>query len=106
MNRGDGSRERKGLLTLTCRVALLGLVLLMGCHLTPHVCDRTSVSAKVADRTGYPFNGSPPCDGRVVMPNGASLADGLTEDEAVMIALWNNALFNELLTDLGVARGD
>jgi cobalt-zinc-cadmium efflux system outer membrane protein len=40
------------------------------------------------------------------MPPGASLDDGLTEDEAVAIALWNNAAFQELLVDLGIARGD
>ncbi len=40
------------------------------------------------------------------MPPGASLDDGLTEDEAVAIALWNNAAFQELLVDLGLARGD
>lgn len=37
---------------------------------------------------------------------GASLDDGLTEDEAVAIASWNNAAFQELLADLGIARGD
>ena len=44
--------------------------------------------------------------GQFVMPPGASLADGLTEDEAISIALWNNAAFQELLADLGIARGD
>lgn len=32
--------------------------------------------------------------------------DGLTEEEAVLIALWNNAPFQELLTEIGIARGD
>ena len=31
---------------------------------------------------------------------------GVTPDEAVLIALWNNAAFQELLADLNVARGD
>ncbi|MFO0864163.1 MAG: TolC family protein [Gemmataceae bacterium] len=44
--------------------------------------------------------------GEVVFPPGTSLEDGLTEDEAVAIALWNNAAFQELLADLGIARGD
>jgi cobalt-zinc-cadmium efflux system outer membrane protein len=42
----------------------------------------------------------------VTLPPGASLDDGITEDEAVSIALWNNAAFQELLADLGIARGD
>ena len=32
--------------------------------------------------------------------------DGFTQDEAVTLALWNNAAFQELLTDLGIARAD
>ncbi len=82
---------------------LLGL--LPGCASTPQACDRACVSAKVADRTGFSL-GPLPCGGRVVLPNGASLQDGLTEDEAVLVALWNNAAFQELLADLGIARGD
>lgn len=42
----------------------------------------------------------------ITLPPGASLDDGLTEDEAVSIALWNNAAFQELLVDLGLVRGD
>jgi cobalt-zinc-cadmium efflux system outer membrane protein len=42
----------------------------------------------------------------VALPPGLSLEKGLTEEEAVVIALWNNAAFQELLTDLGIARGD
>jgi len=40
------------------------------------------------------------------MPPGAAFEDGLTEDEAVSIALWNNAAFQEQLVDLGLARSD
>jgi len=42
----------------------------------------------------------------VNIPEGVSLADGLTEDEAVAVALWNNATFNADLTALGFARAD
>jgi len=82
---------------------LLGLI--SGCAADRQACDRTCVSAKLADRTGFTV-GSPPSSGEIILPNGASLADGLTEDEAVLIALWNNAAFQELLTELGIARGD
>jgi len=86
-------------------MAVLILVSLTACSSRPRPCSPADVSTKVRCRTGYSFR-TVPCDGRVVWPNGASLADGLTEDEAVLIALWNNAAFQELLTDLGIARGD
>jgi cobalt-zinc-cadmium efflux system outer membrane protein len=41
-----------------------------------------------------------------VFPNGASLGDGITEDEAVLIAPWNNAAFQALLVELDLARAD
>lgn len=44
--------------------------------------------------------------GALRLPNGANLQDGLTEDEAVLIALWNNALFQETLVDLDLAAAD
>src|SRR5690348_10340542 len=81
------------------------LWLASGCKHTPHACDRTCVSARVAERTGYTVNSSP-CGAAPVLPCGASLEDGLCEEEAVLVALWNNALFQEQLVDLGVARGD
>jgi cobalt-zinc-cadmium efflux system outer membrane protein len=40
------------------------------------------------------------------LPSGVSLDDGLTEDEAVAIALWNNPGFQERVADLGIARAD
>lgn len=40
------------------------------------------------------------------IPEGVALRDGLTEDEAVAVALWNNATFNADLTALGFARAD
>jgi cobalt-zinc-cadmium efflux system outer membrane protein len=54
---------------------------------------------------GYSLGSRNSC-GAPVFPNGASVEDGLTEDEAVLIALWNNAAFQELLADLDIARGD
>jgi cobalt-zinc-cadmium efflux system outer membrane protein len=41
-----------------------------------------------------------------VLPNGVPLDERLTEEAAVLLALWNNALFQEQLADLGIARGD
>ncbi|MEZ6049423.1 MAG: hypothetical protein R3C11_28350 [Planctomycetaceae bacterium] len=49
------------------------------------------------------------CDndsGEVLIPPGVNLQDGLTEDEAVAVALWNNQTFLATLSNLGIARGD
>jgi len=59
----------------------------------------------LADRAGLSL-GPEPCDAQTILPNGASLDDGLAEDEAVLIALWNNAAFQELLAELGIARAE
>ena len=40
------------------------------------------------------------------MPSGVVLEDGLTQDEAVALALWNNAAFQAILSELGIARVD
>jgi cobalt-zinc-cadmium efflux system outer membrane protein len=45
-------------------------------------------------------------DMSVKIPDGVNLADGLSETEAVQIALWNNAQFNTDLAQLGFARAD
>ena len=45
-------------------------------------------------------------DTAAAIPPGVTLDDGLTQDEAVAIALWNNADFRVQLTDLGFARAD
>ena len=41
-----------------------------------------------------------------VIPDGVILADGLSDDEAVALALWNNAAFHADLAALGLARAD
>ena len=43
---------------------------------------------------------------RFAVPNGVKLEDGLSEDEAVAVALWNNATLHADLTVLGLARAD
>jgi cobalt-zinc-cadmium efflux system outer membrane protein len=80
-------------------------VLACGCAAPPSGCEHADVASRVACRTGVAPGQPGPC-GEIVFPNGASLSDGLTEDEAVLIALWNNAAFHELLADLDIANGD
>ena len=86
---------------LTC-LALLGFA---GCQTAPPAPDRSSVASQLSKRVGHTL----PCHTtpwEIVLPPGASLDDGITDDEAVSFALWNNAAFQELLVDLGLARGD
>lgn len=83
----------------------LGLGLFAGCANPKGACDRSSVAHRLHERTGQEI-GPPPAPGQVVLPPGACLEDGLTEDEAVVIALWNNAAFQEVLVDLSLTRAD
>lgn len=75
-----------------------------GCH-TPPACDRGSVSRAVEARFG-PTGAPPTGPKQVVVPPG--LADGrpITEDEAVALALWNNAAFHEALVEIDLTRAD
>ncbi len=64
--------------------------------------DRAYVSRGVEERTGH---GLAPA-GAAALPPEVGLGDGLTEDEAAAIALWNNPAFQADLAALGVARAD
>jgi outer membrane protein, heavy metal efflux system len=94
---------------MTCRLrtpfVLLLSGLMAGCHATPSISDHLSVSANLSQRVGQSMPAESPA-GEMTLPPGASFDDGLTDDEAVSIALWNNAAFQELLVDLGLARSD
>lgn len=89
----------------TACVALAVLLGLAGCQTAPPAPDQSTVAAHLTQRIGHTL----PCQDEsapVTLPPCAFRADGITEDEAVAIALWNNAAFQELLVDLGIARGD
>jgi len=61
------------------------------------------ISSRIQKVTGHPTR-----DGAAdpAVPDGVVLEDGLTEQEAVALALWNNSGFQESLADLGVVRAD
>lgn len=99
LRRGSAFANRMG------SALILSLGLLAGCAPTEHICNPECVSARLAERTGFTVSRAS-CEAEIVLPEGVSLADALTEDEAVSVALWNNAAFQELLTELGIARGD
>lgn len=68
------------------------------------LAQTVDVSKKIEARTGHKVNTAKTAGW--TLPAGASLDDGLTEDEAVAIALWNNPLLLADLTALGLARAD
>lgn len=63
------------------------------------------MSADLSTRFGHSV-GPAACPREVIYPHGISLDGEVTEDAAVLLALWNNAAFLELLADLGMAQGD
>jgi cobalt-zinc-cadmium efflux system outer membrane protein len=87
-------------------VALGALTGLGGCSSVNYrLTDPSPVSANIAARFGQSL-GPTACPRQIYYPYGISLETELTEELAVLIALWNNALFLETLADLGIAQGD
>lgn len=83
-------------------VGVMTTLLFAGCHSTELQQRRTFVSSDIASRFGSELGATTEA-GAVQLPPGISTDDGLTEDEAVAIALWNNAAYQALLADLGVS---
>ena len=80
---------------------ILALLLLGACAGDPDRFDRNHVSAGLEERTGRRIG---PGDG--ALPPGVTQEDGLSENEAVTMALWNNSGFQEALAELGIKRAD
>ena len=90
--------------TYLLRIFILFLVsTLAGCAIRSPQYQST-VSKGIESRTGYSLPDTKPLGHAI--PDGVSLTDGLSEDEAVAIALWNNAAFQSDLTRLGFVRAD
>jgi cobalt-zinc-cadmium efflux system outer membrane protein len=87
-----------GLLSATAALAIAA----GGCVNAPN--DLRQVSGGLDRRSSGSVTNKP--GGEVLWPPQVSLEDGLSEDEAVSIALWNNATFQEVLADLGLSRAD
>ena len=81
------------------------MLLLAGCTTTPPGRDRADVSQRIAARTGHTI-GDRPALSQVLVPPGLELGQPLTEDHAVLLALWNNPLFQETLAELALTRAD
>lgn len=85
------------------RVSIL-ILLTAGCAVhSPY--NRSYVSQGIKDRTAQEL-GEQAQPGRFSLPQGVSLDDGLSQDEAVAVALWNNAQFQADLAALGFAEAD
>jgi cobalt-zinc-cadmium efflux system outer membrane protein len=80
------------------------IFLLAGCAVqSPY--NRSYISKGINERTNHEL-GQISKPGEFHLPEGVSLDDGLSEDEAVAVALWNNAQFQADLAALGFARAD
>lgn len=80
-------------------LATLSIALLVsGC------AARQPQATQVSARLGMPDR----ADGGTgtAIPPGVTLEDGISQDEAIAVALWNNPEFRVQLTDLGFARAD
>ena len=87
-------------------VALATMVTAAACA-TTGAPERAHVATALDERTGATAKGLAPAESRVwSAPPGTSIEDGLSIDEAVAIALWNNPDFQTALTSLGMARAD
>ncbi|MGH9765970.1 MAG: TolC family protein [Blastocatellia bacterium] len=85
--------------------AIFSLILAPATDLAQAKTLSADVSKEVEARTGHKINTAAKAAGWT-LPEEASLDDGLTEDEAVAIALWNNPALQAELTALGLARAD
>lgn len=81
------------------------LILLPAGGVTQAKAQSADVSKEVEARTGHKLNpATKPSE--LSLPEGVSLDDGITEDEAVAIALWNNPALQAELTAMGLARAE
>ena len=81
----------------------MGCLLLTACA-TAGKPVQTDVAAELREKTGVTARlqpGQPP-----ELPASVKIEDGLSRDEAVAIALWNNAAFQVSVSQLGFARAD
>ena len=69
--------------------------------------DEASVSEEIEKRTGHALRPVHVAVGeQPSLPPGVLPDDGISEDEAVAVALWNNPELRATFADLGVARAD
>ena len=67
--------------------------------------EYSNISDRLEVQTGF-RSGVKATPQETVFPQGVSLEDGITLEEAITVALWNNAVFQEILSGLGVSHAD
>ena len=82
--------------------ATMATLLFAGCQTAELQQRRAIVSGDIASRFAADLSTEMEA-GATQLPPGVATEDGLTEDEAVAVALWNNAAYQELLADLGLS---
>ena len=102
----SGGLYRYGRFFQQINCGLIGLVLIHFCGcVTPHnQFERNRVSSDLVKRTGHHLlrqHSSTP-----VIPDTIVPEVGLSESDAVALALWNNPAYEELLCDLGLSHAD
>lgn len=85
-------------------IAVITVVTAIGCRSPEACCDPNMPQRELSWRTEQSPIKVPPC--QQVVPPGVVLEDGLSEDEAVQVALSNNSAFQATLAQLGMAHGD
>jgi cobalt-zinc-cadmium efflux system outer membrane protein len=78
---------------------------LAGCATPPGV-GRPEVSQAVEARFGEPVNATGPRQTGAIVPESLQRGEPITEEQAVVLALWNNALFHELIVELDLTKAD
>jgi cobalt-zinc-cadmium efflux system outer membrane protein len=86
-----------------CISVFLIILIFAGCAHAPY--NRAYVAKSLNERTGHDLKAVSKLEDFKLPPE-ISRADGLTAEEGVAIALWNNAQFQADLTELGFARAD
>lgn len=83
----------------------LALITFSGCRTARSPVDRGPIDREMQVRMAESV-ATKSRPGEIAIPPHVNLADGLTEDEAIALALWNNRDFLATLANLGIARGD
>lgn len=86
------------------RAAGFGLLVVSAACVPTAPRTRGDLDAELKARTGAGVGAE--ARGATAVPESVNLQDGLTEGEAVALALWNNPDLQVTLTRLGFARGD
>ena len=84
-------------------IASAALLLLAGCHTVELQPRRGAVSEDISSRFGAGLSTETE-PGTAQVPPDVSMEDGVTADEAISTALWNNAAYQGMLAQLGVTN--